>query len=393
MTPVAPVRLRLGLLINPVAGIGGAVALRGSDGAAVQAQARARGGRARAAGRMQALLEDLRADLGGLDIVTVAAPMGPEESTYRRVGPEHWPDPTTAAETRRAVAALIADGIDLLLFAGGDGTARDVLDALLQQGSPRLPVLGLPAGVKMHSGIFAVSVRAAGGLLRRLIAGEVPELAVAEVRDLDEAALRAGEIRTRHYGELLTPADTLAVQQVKQGAALNPVEQQLEIAAWLAETLDLSGLWTFGPGSTVSALQTALSLPATLLGFDLFEDGVVRTLDADHRSLVQAARAGRLRAVITPTGGQGHLLGRGNHQLGVQVLEHMLPDDLWVIATPAKLASLHGRPLWIDLDDAAIAGRWLGHRPVVTGYETQRLWRFSDGGPDTDAIPPDLGGD
>lgn len=56
---------------------------------------------------------------------------------------------------------MLGRGIDLLVFVGGDGTARDVVEVLDRE----VPVLGIPSGVKMYSGIFAASPEAAAELV------------------------------------------------------------------------------------------------------------------------------------------------------------------------------------------------------------------------------------
>lgn len=371
------VTFRLGCVVNPVAGLGGSVGLKGSDGADVQARARALGGVPRGPARVLELLAALRDD--PVRVITPHLPLGPADPgdapPTERVGPERWPLRTTAAHTAEAVGRVLDAGVDLLLFVGGDGTARDVHEALRARGALDHPVLGLPAGVKMHSGVFAVGVAAAAELIRGLAGGGVPEAVFAEVRDLDEAQVRRNRVVTRHFGDLLVPASPLSVQQVKDGAGVNPAEQTADIAAYVAEILDPAGPWAFGPGSTVAAVQEALGLPATLLGFDVVVDGETRVTDASRQDLEAHARG--LRVLLTPTGGQGHLLGRGNQQLGPSVLRQLRRDDLWVLATPAKLAGLRGRPLWVDLDDPTEAARWAGLRSVITGYERRTLWRLA----------------
>ncbi len=185
---------RLGLIVNPIAGIGGRAGLKGSDGADVVARARALGGVAEAPQRAASALEQLGASAGQVEIVTFGGPMGEDVTRAQGLTPilvgRPRSEATTADDTRAAAVALAEAGVDLLLFAGGDGTARDIYAAI----GARLPVLGIPAGVKIHSAAFATTPRAAGQLAALYLDGRVTGLRDAEVMDIDEDAFRDGRV-------------------------------------------------------------------------------------------------------------------------------------------------------------------------------------------------------
>lgn len=214
--------MKIGLLINPLAGIGGEVALKGSDGSAIVDEAFARGARPKAARRALEALGRI-GDQIVLPVYTAGGDMGAAvleqaglacESVYQPAAPK-----TSAEDTRRAAAELCGRGIDLLLFAGGDGTARDLLDGLERGGcAATLTVVGIPAGCKIHSAVYAVNPRTAGELVAQLAQGQLLSVKAAEVMDLDEEAFRNGEVRARCYGYLHVPFDENRMQAMKQGA-------------------------------------------------------------------------------------------------------------------------------------------------------------------------------
>lgn len=370
MTP-----LRFGLLVNPVAGIGGSVALKGSDGTAVQAEARQRGGTPRGLDRARrALSAAARAaevrwfTWGGEMGERVLAELG---LTFEVLGAAG--DCPTAADTREAAQTLQARGIDLLVFAGGDGTARDLLTAL----GGSLPVLGIPAGVKMHSGVFATTPERAGALIDALVEGGLVSLVEREVRDLDEAAIRAGEIRPRYFGELPVPEPGGYLQHTKErGVESEPLAIN-EIVAEVVERLADEELpVVLGPGSTLGAIKQALGFDGSLLGFDVWRAGALVAQDVDARWLDAEITAGRL--ILSFTRGQGFLLGRGNQQLAPGFLRRLGRQSLWVVGTRTKLRSLEGRPLLMDTDDPQLDRQWAGLIEVITGYEDSLLYRLSD---------------
>ncbi len=364
----------LGFLINPLAGLGGAVALKGSDG--VAAEALARGAVAQAQVRATAVLRALLPWREQIRIVTAAGEMGGHAAQMLGFETVLVHTPAAASSTCDTLAtalALQAARVDLLLFAGGDGTARDICGVVAQA----MPVLGIPAGVKMHSGVFAVNPQAAADIVQLMLKGELVRIDNAEVRDIDEAALRTGRVQSRHFGEMRVPSDGRYLQQVKCSAIEVDVLLLQEIAAGIVDTIDAGVTYFIAPGTTTAAVMAALDLPNTLLGVDVVRDGQLLAADANAALLEAFAVAGPCRLIITPTGGQGILLGRGNQQISTGVLQAIGREGLIVIATEAKLKALAGRPLLMDVPDAVVAAALSGFVEVITGYQSRLLYRLA----------------
>jgi predicted polyphosphate/ATP-dependent NAD kinase len=353
--------MRAGLIVNPTAGMGGSVALKGTDG--VADEARRRGAVPRAPARAARALAALRAACPDAALVTCAGAMGEDE--VRAAGAEPQVvlpvrTPSTAGDTRRAATRMLDLAVDLLLFAGGDGTAADVHAAVGGQ----VPVLGVPAGVKMHSGVFAATPEAAGALAGAFLGRRVTRVAAREVLDLDEDLLRAGVLAPRLIGDLDVPATGGLVQHPKRrgGSAAGALEA---LGAAVAAELPAGALVAVGPGRTAGAVLAGLGLPNSLLGFDLVRDGALVGADVPERVLRD--HAAELHVVLAPTGGQGALLGRGNQQLTPAVLRRIAREHIHVVATRERLAELQGRPLLVDLDDPELARSLNGIWPVLVG--------------------------
>ncbi|GGB95594.1 ATP-NAD kinase [Marinobacterium zhoushanense] len=363
----------LGLIINPLAGLGGSVALKGSDGAETVAQALSLGAEPRAEQRAMNALVPLK----GLEfrLLTWGGAMG--ERVAREAGFEPVvigtpaQEPTSAEDTEHAARSLADAGADLILFAGGDGTARDICTVL----GAECPVLGIPAGVKIHSGVYAITPSAAGEIVAMLIRGELVTLANAEVRDIDEEAFRAGQVRARYYGELLVPSEHRYLQHVKNGAREDEALVLDDIAADFEESMESGVRYIMGSGSTVAAIMAHLGLPNTLLGVDLIEDGQLIAADCTAQQLLALTDGYPVRIVITPIGGQGHLIGRGNQQLSAELLARCGRHSLYVVATKTKLKALQGRPLLVDSGDRDTDHDLAGLIPVHTGYRDHVLYR------------------
>ncbi|WP_207062052.1 ATP-NAD kinase family protein [Motiliproteus sp. SC1-56] len=367
---------KLGLIINPLAGVGGSVGLKGSDGEETARKALALGAEPQAQQRAVQALAPLRE----LELELICYPGEMGEAAAREAGLQPRvigsisSGHTAAEDTRRAARELVAEGVDLLLFAGGDGTARDILQAVPEQ----VAVLGIPAGVKIHSGVYAVTPRAAGEVVAMLVRGELVSLRAQEVRDIDEEAFRQGTVRARYYGELYVPEAGRYVQHTKSGGREVEALVLDDIAAELVETLEDGVFYVMGSGTTVQAVMDALGLPNTLLGVDLVKDGELVGSDLGARELLELIGDAPARIVVTVIGGQGHIIGRGNQQLSPELLRRVGRENLILIATKSKLNALEGRPLIVDSGDPELDRAFAGVIRVVTGYRDAVLYRVAD---------------
>ena len=365
--------LRVGVLVNPIAGIGGPAALKGSDGADVQREALARGSTPRALSRMREALAPLQSRAAELTFSTWDGVMGADALAdlgfhVEILGTSR--SPTSAADTRTAATEL-ARHVDVLMFAGGDGTARDLAEVLPKQ----VVVIGVPAGVKMHSGVFTVTPRDAAALVALLLDGGLVAADTAEVRDIDEAALRQGRVATRYFGELTVPRVGGFLQHVKSSG--REVEELVlaEIAESVAErATSHRGTLALGPGSTLAAVKRRLGIEPTLLGFDLLLENRTVIRDADATALEAHAGANTV-VVLSFTRGQGFLIGRGNQQLTPGVLRTIPRENIWIVASRTKLLSLDGRPLLVDSGAEDVDAKLRGLVAIVSGYEDSLLYR------------------
>lgn len=367
---------RVGLIVNPVAGMGGRVALKGSDGPEVLARARALGAVPTAPARAVQAIAGLRPLGDRLEVLVAPGPMGEEEVlaaglTATVVGTLS-PGETTAEDTRKAARAMRDRGVDLVLFAGGDGTARDVFDAV---GTDAV-TLGIPAGVKIHSAVYAASPAAAGELARLFLEGRVRRLVELEVMDIDETAFRQGEVRARLYGYLKVPDERRLTQGAKTGSTAGDELAARGIADAVVEQMRPGRLYLIGSGTTTRAVMRRLHLPNTLLGIDAVRDGRLVAADAAEADLLTLLddRA-PATIVVTPIGGQGYLLGRGNQQLSPAVLRRVGPENLQVIATKSKVNALPNARLRVDTGDPELDAELRGFRKVRVGYAEEVVLR------------------
>ena len=372
-------RATLGLIVNPIAGMGGRVGLKGTDGPGTADRARALGATPLSPARAQAALAVVAERLNDrINVVAAPGEMGEAVAraagfSPRIVGPAES-DETTARDTEAAAEAMAEIGVDLLLFAGGDGTARNVCAAI----GTRIPALGIPTGVKMHSAVYATHPRTAGELAARHLGGPALTCREAEVMDIDEEAFRAGRISARLYGTLLVPHERRLVQGLKSGSGGGDAADLGGIAAEAAGRMGDGGLWIVGPGTTTRAIAERLGAPKTLLGVDLFSRGELVAADVTEGQILahlDHLDGAPVRIVVTPIGGQGYLFGRGNQQLSAEVIRRVGKANVVVVATAGKLAALRGEPVLVDTGDGEVDALLAGYVRVVTGFGVETVYR------------------
>lgn len=365
----------LGFIINPFAGVGGKVGLKGSDGEAIRTEAFARGAKPQAVERARVALEPLLDYQQKLQVLTASGDMG--ENLLRDMGFNYQVvhqsrEPSTFEDTIEAARSMTGlDGgqhsVDVLLFAGGDGTARNIYEAVDES----VPVLGIPAGVKIHSGVYAVTPHAAGLVIEKMIKQELVSLLETSVMDIDEDAFRQGVVRAKQYGEMQVPAEHRYIQATKSGG--REVEELVlqDIADFIIDNMEDDLYYLMGSGSTCAFVMETLGVENTLLGIDCVHRGELVASDMTEADILQLINEhpGKVKVVITVIGGQGHIIGRGNQQLSSAVLSHLDKDDINIIATKTKLKELEGRPLIVDSDSPEINQRFAGVTKVITGYE------------------------
>jgi predicted polyphosphate/ATP-dependent NAD kinase len=353
---------RIGLIVNPVAGMGGSVGLKGTDGNVEEA--RRRGAAPHAMERAKTALT-LLAKSADVMFVTCSGAMG--EVVIKEAGITgyrtlyHYTGESSSADTKKAVRTFLESGVDLILFCGGDGTARDVFDVT----GTDIPMLGIPAGVKMYSAVFAVDPASAADLV---LAFDRNNLRDAEVLDVDENAYRDNRLKTRLYGIARTPVLAGKMQAAKQVYEEQDEERAKAAIAQFIDEIMLSGtLYIIGAGTTTEAITRRLGIRKTLLGVDAISDRKRIAADCDEKTLLALAdKYQDTRIIISPIGAQGFILGRGNQQISASLLRKIGIKNLIVIATPHKLAQIPY--LYIDSGDTALDREFGDTIQVISGY-------------------------
>ncbi len=359
---------RVGLIVNPIAGMGGAVGLAGTDGERL-AEAIARGARPLAAARAGRALRVLAGSgqdaAARVEVLTAAGDMGEEAALAAGLTPRIVYEPAASrsrrADTVAAARALLAAGIDLLLVAGGDGTARDLLEPV----GDRVPVLGIPAGVKMHSAVFAPGPGAAGDIARAFLAAGCPAERLRDAEVMDRELDPGGQASPELYGTLRVPAGS---QWLPHPKASPGDDARLEGAcAWAARLARDELVTLIGPGATMQAVKARLGFDGTLLGVDAVCEGRLLAADLGERQIIDLLAGRQGRIIVSIVGGQGFLFGRGNQQLGPAVIRAVGRERIVIVAALGKLAALGGGPLIVDTGDAVLDSELSGFMPVRVG--------------------------
>ena len=360
----------LGLIVNPVAGMGGAVGLKGTDGAEILKRAISLGAKPTAPARAKSFLSELRFLKDNLRLLVGAGIMGEEEALSCGFSCNVFgkrKEKTTAEDTREIAREIVEAKADLLVFCGGDGTARDILDAV----NFRTPVLGVPTGVKMHSSVFAVDAKAAAKIAVGFLWGELP-LREAEVMDIDEDAFRAGRISASLYGYLLTPYEPYLIQGAKMASPMTEDElrNQAAIAIYVIESMKPDVVYIIGPGTTTRVIADLLDEKKTLLGVDIFCNKKIVARDVNERQILDAIHGKTAQIIVTPIGGQGFVFGRGNQQISSEVIRQVGLDNIVVIATQSKLRGL--KALRVDTGDVHLDEAFRKRRmKVIADYKLE----------------------
>ena len=368
---------KLGLIVNPIAGIGGRVGLKGSDGVGTVREALERGAVPESPNRAVDTLRVVAESGDAIELITFPSEMGEDEARECGMSPtvvgSIAAGETTPDDTRSAALEMERAAVDLVLFAGGDGTARDIYDAV----GLRVTALGIPAGVKIHSSVYAINARRAGELALSFLRGDVSRTRDAEVMDIDEDAFRQGAVTAMLHGYLRVPREDRLVQNAKSGRQASEEEALLGIAAAVADEVAEGGLYIIGPGTTTKAIMDELGLDGTLLGVDAVRDGKLVGMDLGEREVLDLVKHAPAKIVVSVIGGQGYILGRGNQQLSPAVLKATGTDNLVVVASKEKLAALKGRPLLVDTGDPELDEELTGYVRVTTSFNEQAMYRIA----------------
>ncbi|WP_455392520.1 ATP-NAD kinase family protein [[Eubacterium] cellulosolvens] len=388
--------MKIGFLINPIAGMGGRVGLKGTDGVLDQAiergaipiaQTRAKEAIDRYVKLMSNQVKPSAGDEVNIEWVTCMGLMGQDalkeagleklanhriKIVYEPPNPNH----TTAEDTISACQAFITEGVELIVFCGGDGTARDVFSVVNAQ----VPLLGIPSGVKMHSGVFATHTNYAGDLLVDYLRGEM-DTAEGEILDLDEDKYRNGEWNIRLFGIAKTPYEPTIIQRGKHMVeSASDAEIKEEIADFIQEEMEenLDTLYIMGSGSTVQAIAKHLGIENSLLGIDAVYQKKLVGKDLNERSILELLnKYPKVRLILSPIGAQGFILGRGNLQLSPAVIRKIGLENIDVVSTPAKLNDLEA--LKVDTGDIELDQAFVikGYISVKIGYRQMKLKKLA----------------
>jgi predicted polyphosphate/ATP-dependent NAD kinase len=310
-----------------------------------------------------------------VEIVTYPQEMGENEVRKAGFDPtvigEITPGNTTSKDTVAAASEMMGLNVDLILFAGGDGTARDIHKAV----DGKVPVLGIPAGVKIQSGVFAINPARAGDIAARYMQGDLTTVRELEVMDINEEAYRENRLSARLYGYLMVPYEETLVQGSKEATGGSEEISLEAIASEVVEGMEGDTLYVIGPGTTTRSIAEELGLEKTLLGVDVVENGNIVATDVNEEALLELIEGRTAKIIVTVIGGQGFILGRGNQQISPEVIRKVGVENLIIVASPGKLAALKGRTLLVDTGDPELDEMISGYRKVVIGYARRSVYK------------------
>jgi predicted polyphosphate/ATP-dependent NAD kinase len=362
---------KVGFIVNPIAGMGGAVGLKGTDGQEILAKAVTLGAKQVAPTRAETFLFELKPIKEEVHLFVGAGLMGENEAKnnnfyYKVFGKQKMY--TRPEDTIEMAKSILKEGVDLLIFCGGDGTARDVLNSVNMQ----IPVLGVPTGVKMHSAVFAIDPKAAARITIRFLKGQLP-LWEAEVMDIDEDAFRQGKVSARLYGYLLSPYEPRLIQGAKMASIIteSEVRNQAAIAICVIESMETDVFYVVSAGTTTRTIGDLLDQKKTLLGVDIFLNKKIIFKDVNEKQILEVIKKNPAKIIVTPIGGQGFIFGRGNQQISQEVIKKVGKQNIIVVATENKIKNL--KSLKVDTGDPDLDASFHGNIKVITDYKIEQL--------------------
>ncbi|MDI6917092.1 MAG: ATP-NAD kinase family protein [Thermoplasmatales archaeon] len=363
---------KIGFLINPVAGMGGKVGLKGTDGKVEEALKM--GARPVSFERAKKAMECLKNYKNKMKIFTCSGEMG--EKCLK--GFEHEivyspPEKTTADDTKKACRKFLEKEVDLVLFCGGDGTARDVYDVVGHE----IPMIGIPSGVKMHSAVFGLNPRIVGEIVVEFLENEM-EFMDAEVMDTDEEKYRRNILDVKLFGYARIPYKPMLVQAGKS-IFQSPDEKtaKKDIARYVVEMMEKDVLYVLGAGTTVKEIADLLNAEKTLLGVDVMKNKRIVAKDVNEKQLLDIIKdEKKAKIVVSPIGAQGFVFGRGNQQMSPDVIKKVGTENIIIVAAKQKILSTPN--LLVDTGDETLDKKLKGYRKVVTGYHEMTMKKIGE---------------
>jgi len=371
-------QLKIGFLVNPIAGMGGSVGLKGTDG--VEKDALTLGAKPVSPKRAVEFLRRLKElQLAAtIDLLTCPGVMGADEMKSAGLKAETLPmvlkSETTAEDTKLAVRLMVGSKVDLIVCVGGDGTARDIFDAL--QGRSDVPVLGVPSGVKMYSGIFSASPAEAADVVQAFVEKSA-QMMDFDIIDADEEAIRTDHFSVSLHGFLkgpFVPMHLLGSKQISP-ETLDEHENQMAVARFVVEEMKPEATYILGPGTTVKCVADLLGVEKTLLGVDIYRDKRIMKDVNEEKILHEVKDFENTWIVLSPIGRQGMLLGRGNQQISPKILRRVGKERIIVAATRSKIQGIEGGVLRVDTGDPTVDESLRGYIKVAIDYREWRLMR------------------
>jgi predicted polyphosphate/ATP-dependent NAD kinase len=364
----------IGLIVNPIAGMGGKVGLKGTDGKENLIKAIKKGAVKESPQKTIRTLKNLKEVQDKIRIYTYSDEMGEAECleieldcvVLKEVGQS-----TYSKDTSKAAQDFLEKKVDLIVFSGGDGTARDIYDVI----KDNIPVIGIPTGVKIHSAVFANNPENAALIIKDFVKENSMILEEREVIDIDEKDLKKDTMNPKLYGYMKVPYKNRLVQNLKSSGSNS--QNVDSIAKYIIDNMDDKYYYIIGAGTTTRSIMTNLNLKYTLLGVDVVHKKKLIKKDANEKDLLDIAKKKKTKIIITPIGGQGFIFGRGNQQISSEIIKNVGKENITIISTSEKLLNIMHKPLLVDTGDMETDKYLKGVYKIVVGYDEYYAWRCS----------------